>query len=46
MNVKVRRQIAQEQIVDMARRKGSVDRPTDMLNIPPVMRQLLGCQIT
>jgi hypothetical protein len=30
----------------MTRREGSVDRATDMLNVPPVMRQLLRCQIT
>jgi hypothetical protein len=30
----------------MTRREGSVDRATDMLNIPPVMRQLLRGQIT
>jgi hypothetical protein len=46
MNVQVRRQVAQEQIVDMTRRKGSADRAADMLNIPPVLRQLLRCQIT
>ena len=46
MNVQVRHQVAQEQIVDMTGRKGSADRATDMLNIPPVLRQLLRCQIT
>lgn len=46
MNVKVRRQVAQEQVVDMTRREGAADRATDMLNIPPVLRQFLGCQIT
>ena len=46
MNVKVRRQVAQEHIVDMTRLEGSADRATDMLNIPPVKRQLLRCQIT
>jgi hypothetical protein len=46
MNVKVRRQVAQEQIVDMTRLERSADGATDMLNIPPVKRQLLRCQIT
>jgi hypothetical protein len=46
MNVKVRRQIAQEHIVDMTRLEGAADRATDMLNIPPVKRQLRRCQIT
>jgi hypothetical protein len=41
MNVKVRRQVAQKQIVDMTRREGSADRATDMLNIPPILRQFL-----
>ena len=46
MNVKVRCQVAQEQIVDMTRREGSADRATDMLNIPPVLRQFLRFKIT
>ena len=45
MNVEVRRQVAQKQIVDMTRREGSADRATDMLNIPPVVRELLRCQV-
>ena len=46
MNVKVRHPVAQEQIVDMTRREGSADRATDMLNIPPILRQFLQGQIT
>ena len=46
MNVQVRRQVSQEQVVDMTWRKGSGDRATDMLNIPPILSQLLRCQIT
>jgi hypothetical protein len=30
----------------MTRREGSADRATDMLNIPPVLRQFLRFQIT
>jgi len=46
MNVQVRGQIAQEQVVDVTGRKGAADRATDVLNIPPVLRQLLRRQIT
>lgn len=46
MHVEVRRQIAQEQIVDMTRREGAADGATDVLNIPPVKRQFLRRQIT
>ena len=46
MNVKVRNDVTQDQIVDMTRRERPADRATDMLNVPPVLRQFLGCQIT
>jgi hypothetical protein len=46
MNVKVRHEITQQHKVEMARREGLVDRATDVLNIPPVLRQFLRGQIT
>jgi hypothetical protein len=45
MNVKMRHQVAQEQIVDVTRREGFADRATHMLNISPVQGQLLRRQI-
>jgi hypothetical protein len=46
MNVQVRHDVAEEHVVDMTGREGAADRATHMLNISPVLRQLLRCQIT
>ena len=45
MHVQVRRQVAEKQVVDVTGRKGPADCATDMLNITPVVGQLLRCQI-
>jgi hypothetical protein len=45
MNVQVRYLVAQEHVVDVARREGPADRARDMLNVPPVRRKFVRRQI-
>ncbi len=45
MNMEVRHDIAEQQIVDMTRLEYVFDSPSDILNVRPVMGELVWCKI-